>query len=527
MRGGVRTRRVAMCASGASDRSRWHTTRQARRPRGAAAAVQARAAICGVTPFLPLVGGPPGPSNHLAVRGACRRPDAADPGHRLAERLGLRDVWVKNEAANPTHSFKDRVVGVALQARASWARGPRLRVDWQPGQRRRGACSCPRPGGLRVHPGRPRGAEDRRHRGLRHQPAPGAGNYDDVNRLCSESRPSTRWAFVNINMRPYYARAPRPSPTRSPSSSGGSSRIAASCRSPRDRCTPRSTADTRSGWSSGWAGRLPTIDGARPPGARPSRPLRIGRRTSGIRYTRTRSPRVSRSGIRPTAQVFDLAVAPAAGRRRHRRGDPPASACSRETTGIFTETAGGVSDAVSQARRRGEIDPDERVVLLITGDGLKTLDAVRGTFEVHEIEPSLEAFETRSRRRSADGGHGQDPDAAACRDRRGERGERRGRDRRPRCSTACSRSSASCASGSPTSRAALRRFVNVYLAGEDIRFLDGIGRASRTAPSSRSCRRSPVADAARSAGSTSPRRRTTRRRRATSRCWCPEPSSTP
>jgi threonine synthase len=65
-----------------------------------------------------------------------------------------------------------------------------------------------------------------------------------------------------------------------------------------------------------------------------------------------------------------------------------------QTTGIFTETAGGVSVAVlAELARRGDIDADERVVLVITGDGLKTLDAVRGTFEVHEIEPSLEAFD--------------------------------------------------------------------------------------------------------------------------------------
>ncbi|HZL54965.1 MAG TPA: pyridoxal-phosphate dependent enzyme, partial [Solirubrobacteraceae bacterium] len=65
-----------------------------------------------------------------------------------------------------------------------------------------------------------------------------------------------------------------------------------------------------------------------------------------------------------------------------------------ETTGIFTETAGGVSVAVlSELARRGDIDPAERVVLLITGDGLKTLDAVRGSFESHEIDASVEAFD--------------------------------------------------------------------------------------------------------------------------------------
>ena len=65
-----------------------------------------------------------------------------------------------------------------------------------------------------------------------------------------------------------------------------------------------------------------------------------------------------------------------------------------ETTGIFTETAGGVTTAVlAKLAERGDIDPDERVVLVITGDGLKTLDAVRGSFEAFEIDPSVEDFE--------------------------------------------------------------------------------------------------------------------------------------
>src|SRR6202023_1932268 len=65
--------------------------------------------------FLPLVGGPPGPSGRLASRvglpAGCTPLIRAD---RLAARLGLREVWVKNDAANPTHSFKDRVVSVAV-----------------------------------------------------------------------------------------------------------------------------------------------------------------------------------------------------------------------------------------------------------------------------------------------------------------------------------------------------------------------------------------------------------------------------
>jgi threonine synthase len=64
-----------------------------------------------------------------------------------------------------------------------------------------------------------------------------------------------------------------------------------------------------------------------------------------------------------------------------------------QTTGIFTETAGGVTTAVlAKLAARGDIDPSERVVLVITGEGLKTLDAVRGSFATHTIEPTVEAF---------------------------------------------------------------------------------------------------------------------------------------
>ena len=65
-----------------------------------------------------------------------------------------------------------------------------------------------------------------------------------------------------------------------------------------------------------------------------------------------------------------------------------------ETTGIFTETAGGVTTAtLAKLAERGDIGRDERVVLLITGDGLKTIDTVRGTFDVAEIDPTVDSFD--------------------------------------------------------------------------------------------------------------------------------------
>jgi threonine synthase len=64
-----------------------------------------------------------------------------------------------------------------------------------------------------------------------------------------------------------------------------------------------------------------------------------------------------------------------------------------ETTGIFTETAGGVTTAVlRKLAERGDIGPEERVVLVITGEGLKTIDAVRDVVTVHEVQPTAESF---------------------------------------------------------------------------------------------------------------------------------------
>jgi threonine synthase len=72
-----------------------------------------------------------------------------------------------------------------------------------------------------------------------------------------------------------------------------------------------------------------------------------------------------------------------------------------ETTGIFTETAGGVTIAtLAKLAERGDIGADERVVAVVTGEGLKTLDVARDTFERWEIEPSFDAFEAEREERS-------------------------------------------------------------------------------------------------------------------------------
>jgi threonine synthase len=66
-----------------------------------------------------------------------------------------------------------------------------------------------------------------------------------------------------------------------------------------------------------------------------------------------------------------------------------------ETTGIFTETAGGVTVAtLAKLAERGDLSDGERVVVVITGEGLKTLDATREGFRMHEIDPQVESFES-------------------------------------------------------------------------------------------------------------------------------------
>ncbi|HZC14473.1 MAG TPA: threonine synthase, partial [Thermoleophilaceae bacterium] len=125
---------------------------------------------------------------------------------RLAERLGLQDVWVKNDAANPTHSFKDRVVSVAL-AKAREL-GYETVACASTGNLANAVAAHAAAAGLESYVFIPADLEEQKIL------ATGVygtklvtvrGNYDDVNRLCTELSAEREWAFVNVNVRPYYA----------------------------------------------------------------------------------------------------------------------------------------------------------------------------------------------------------------------------------------------------------------------------------------------------------------------------------
>jgi threonine synthase len=319
---------------------------------------------------------------------------------RLAERLGIRELWVKNDAANPTHSFKDRVVTVAL-AKAREL-GYRVAACASTGNLANAVAAHAAAAGLESYVFIPADLEEQKVL------ATGVygthlvkvqGNYDDVNRLCTQLAGEREWAFVNVNFRPYYSQGSKtigfevaeqlgfelPDRVISPVASGslftkiargfeewlevgllegelprfngaqadGCSPVASAFEAGRDVCRPVRFPDTI-------AKSLAIGDPADGPYA-----LDLARRTGGG-VTAVDDDEI-RAGIRLLA----------------------------ETTGIFTETAGGVTTAVlRKLADSGEIGADERVVLTITGEGLKTLDAVRGTFEAHEIEPTLESFES-------------------------------------------------------------------------------------------------------------------------------------
>ncbi len=157
--------------------------------------------------FLPLPGGPPGPSGRLASRvglpAGCTPLIRAD---RLAQRLGLREVWVKNDAANPTHSFKDRVVSVAA-ARAREL-GFQTIACASTGNLANSVAAHGAALGLESYVFIPSDLEEQKvlATGVYGTKLVAVeGNYDDVNRLCTELCAERDWAFVNVNLRPYYA----------------------------------------------------------------------------------------------------------------------------------------------------------------------------------------------------------------------------------------------------------------------------------------------------------------------------------
>lgn len=319
---------------------------------------------------------------------------------RLAERLGLREVWIKNDAANPTHSFKDRVVAVAL-ARAKEL-GYQTIACASTGNLANAVAAHAAAAGLDSYVLIPSNLEEQKILATgvygTHLVAV-RGNYDDVNRLCTEIAGEHEWAFVNINMRPYYAE--------------GSKTIAYEIAEQLGWAIPdRIVAPIASGslftkvakGFEEWielgllSGTVPTMNGAQAAGCSPVA-------TAFAEGTDICRP-VKPDTIAKSLAIGNPADGPYAVELARRTGGGVDSVTDdeiragikllAETTGIFTETAGGVTTAVlAKLAERGDIDPSERVVAVITGEGLKTLDVVRDTFETYQIDATYDDFEAK------------------------------------------------------------------------------------------------------------------------------------
>ena len=340
--------------------------------------------------FLPL-SGPPGPTLPTGWTPLVR----AD---RLAAQLGLREVWVKNETANPTHSFKDRVVAVAL-AKAREL-GFRTVACASTGNLAGAVAAHAAYAGIPAVVFIPADLEEPK---ILSCGVYGArvvavrGSYDDVNRLCTEVAGERDWAFVNVNLRPYYAEGSKTLAYETAEQLGWEL--------PDRVVAPVASGSLLTKLARGFEewielglldGPVPVFNGAQAAGCSPvARAYAEGRDV--CRPVRPDTIAKSLAIGNPADGPYALELARRTGGAIDAVDDDEIRegvALLARTTGIFTETAGGVTTAVlAKLAARGEIDPDERVVLYITGDGLKTLDCARGSFELVEVDPGLEAFE--------------------------------------------------------------------------------------------------------------------------------------
>ncbi|MEY3825508.1 MAG: hypothetical protein RLZZ148_320 [Cyanobacteriota bacterium] len=320
--------------------------------------------------------------------------------HRLARRLGLKNLYIKNDAVNmPTLSFKDRVVSVAL------TRARELGFT---------TVSCASTGNLAnstaaiaAHAGLdccvfiPADLEAGKILGtLIYNPTVMAvkGNYDQVNRLCSEVSNTHDWGFVNINLRPYYSEGSK--------TLGFEVAEQLGWKLPDHIVAPLASGSLFTKIHKGFQEFIKVglvedksvrFSGAQAEGCSPiATAFREGRD-----FVTPVKPNTIAKSIaigNPADAVYALEIARKTGGNIESVTDAEIIQGMKllaETEGIFTETAGGTTIAVlKKLVEAGKIDPEETTVVYITGNGLKTQEAVQGYIgEPFIIEPKLDSFE--------------------------------------------------------------------------------------------------------------------------------------
>ncbi len=317
----------------------------------------------------------------------------------LGERLGFTaPLWIKDDSVNPSNSFKDRVVSVATtMARAFGFEAMSCASTGNLANATAAAAAKARMPAYVFVP------EDLERAKILSTEAYGAkvvavtGTYDEVNRLCSEVAEALPWAFVNVNMRPYYAEGSKslgfevaeqlgwrlPDHVIAPIASGAL--MTKVHRAFRELVAVGAVAE-----------RPYRISGAQPEGCSPvARAFSTG--ASEVRPVKPNTIARSLAIGNPADGWYAIQTAKTTG--------GAIDACTEaevvegirllaETEGVFTETAGGVTIAVlKRLREAGAIRPEEETVALVTGNGYKTIEALEGTLEPsYRVAPSLDAF---------------------------------------------------------------------------------------------------------------------------------------
>src|SRR5215472_2617337 len=318
----------------------------------------------------------------------------------LARELGMRKLWIKDDTGNPTHSFKDRVVAVALAAAQEM--GFKVLACPSTGNLANAVAAAAARAGVRSVVLVPSNLE---HQKILTTAVYGGtfvtvqGNYDDVNRLASElAGEYDDWAFVNVNVRPYYAEGSK--------TLGFEIAEQLGWRIPEQVVVPIASGAQLVKVDKGF-GELTSL------GLVPEAPWRVfGAQAAGcspVSAAFAAGYDVVRP-VRPDTIAKSLAIGnPADGPYVldvvRRTGGVIADVSDDEiidsmrllasTEGIFGETAGGVTLGVlRKLLAGGQLDPDAETVIINSGDGLKTLDGITAAVEVPvPIRPTLESFQ--------------------------------------------------------------------------------------------------------------------------------------
>jgi threonine synthase len=319
---------------------------------------------------------------------------------RLAEALGMKTLWIKDDSVNPSNSFKDRVVSIAVTMARAF--GYQAVSCASTGNLANATAAHAAKAGLDCYVFVP---DDLERAKILATEAYGAkvvavkGNYDDVNRLCSEVAEALPWAFVNVNMRPYYAEGSK--------SLGFETAEQLGWRLPDHVVVPIASGALLTKIHRAF-GELIAI------GAVEERPYRVsGAQAEGCRpvaqafldgvddVTPVKPDTIARSLAigAPADGYFALQVARQTGGhigwcREQEIIDGIQLLASTE--GVFTETAGGVTIAnLKRMAEQGIIGADEETVVYVTGNGYKTIEALEGHLNpTFHVAPDLDEFLT-------------------------------------------------------------------------------------------------------------------------------------